>query len=233
MWATESGACRATRRNRSTRRSLGGGVYLALDTTFRLAEHIVRTTGCFWRPGSGASMRLGTVRIHGGAPRAVGLVDGHVIDLGEAAFDLGLIGSTFPGSVRELLELKPYTDPLIADLEQAVLGRDDVGSASWAYSLDEVTFMSPVAPGKVLLVGGNHQGSQTQPIKPEIQDEWPRPMYFMKPGSSVLGHGGTGGARPGMGPGHPRGRGLPDHRAPGQPRQPRGRVVGGGGGVAA
>src|SRR5580693_5493546 len=139
----------------------GAGVYLGLDTTFRLAEHMVRTTGCFWRPGSGASMRLGTVRIHGGAPRAVGLVDGHVIDLGEAAFDLGLIGSTFPGSVRELLELKPYTDPLIADLEQAVLGRDDVGSASWAYSLDEVTFMSPVAPGKVLLVGGNHQGSQT------------------------------------------------------------------------
>lgn len=136
-------------------------------------------------------MRLGTVRIHGGAPRAVGLVDGHVIDLGEAAFDLGLIGTTFPGSVRELLELKPYTDPLIADLERAVLGRDDVGSAPWAYSLDEVTFMSPVAPGKVLLVGGNHQGSQTQPIKPEIQDEWPRPMYFMKPGSSVLGHGGT------------------------------------------
>ena len=108
-------------------------------------------------------MRLGTVRIHGGAPRAVGLVDGHVIDLGEAAFDLGLIGTAFPCSVRELLELKPYTDPLIADLERAVLGRDDAGSAPWAYSLDEVTFSSPVAPGKVLLVGGNHQGSQTQP----------------------------------------------------------------------
>ena len=136
-------------------------------------------------------MRLGTVRIRRGAPRAVGLVDGHVIDLSEAALDLGLVSTAFPESVRQLLELKPYTDPLIADLERAVRGRDDLGSAAWAYLLDDVTFMSPVAPGKVLLVGGNHKGSATRPLKPEIQDEWPRPMYFMKPGSSVLGHGGT------------------------------------------
>lgn len=136
-------------------------------------------------------MRLGTVRIGRGAPRAVALVDGHVIDLSEAAFDLGLVGTAFPESVRQLLELKPYTDLLIADLERAVRGRADIGSAAWAYPLDEVTFMSPVAPGKVLLVGGNHKGSATQPLRPEIQDEWPRPMYFMKPGSSVLGHGGT------------------------------------------
>jgi hypothetical protein len=65
-------------------------------------------------------MRLGTVRIHGGAPRAVGNVDGHIIDLSEAAFGLGLVGTPFPASVRQLLELKPYTDPLIADLENAV-----------------------------------------------------------------------------------------------------------------
>ena len=136
-------------------------------------------------------MRLGTVRIHCGAPRAVGLVGGHVIDLSEASLDLGLLGTAFPESVRQLLELKPYTDPLIADLESAVLKHDDIGSAPWAYVLDDVTFMPPVAPGKVLLVGGNHKGSLTQPLKPEIQDAWPRPMYFMKPGSSALGHGGT------------------------------------------
>jgi 2-keto-4-pentenoate hydratase/2-oxohepta-3-ene-1,7-dioic acid hydratase in catechol pathway len=150
-------------------------------------------------------MRLGTVRIHGGAPRAVGNVDGHIIDLSEAAFGLGLVGTPFPASVRQLLELKPYTDPLIADLENAVSEFDDIGSAPWAYTLDDVTFESPVAPGKVLLVGGNRKGSATVPLQPEIQDEWPRPMYFMKPGSSALGHGGTVNAWQVMRPVHTEG----------------------------
>jgi len=137
-------------------------------------------------------VRLGTVRINGGPPRAVGLVDGNVIDLSEAALDLGLIGARFPESVQQLLEMLPYSEPLLADLQDAVVRRGDPASAPWSYSLDQVTFLAPVErPGKVLLVGGNRKGSHTQPLKPEIQDEWPRPIYFSKPGSSALGHGGT------------------------------------------
>ena len=111
-------------------------------------------------------MRLGTVRIRGGVPRVVGLIDDHVVDISEAANDLGLISAAFPESLRQLLELKPYTDQLISDLDDAVRQRGDLGSAPWACTLDDVSFMSPVTnPGKVLLVGGNRQGSATIPLK--------------------------------------------------------------------
>ncbi len=135
-------------------------------------------------------MRLGTVQIHGGTARPVGVLDEqHLVDLGHAAVDLGLIGAPFPGSIKELLELSPYTDQLILDLEEAVRRRGDFGSAPWTLRQDEVTLLPPVAyPGKVLLVGGNRKNSLTVPLLPDIQDEWPRPMYFMKAGSSAIGH---------------------------------------------
>jgi 2-keto-4-pentenoate hydratase/2-oxohepta-3-ene-1,7-dioic acid hydratase in catechol pathway len=122
----------------------------------------------------------------------VGSFGDHVVDVSEAAIDLGLIATAFPQTLRQLLELSPYTDRLVEDLGEAVRLRGDLASAPWAYPESEVSFMAPVPqPSKVLLIGGNRKGSLTQPLKPEIQDQWPRPMYFMKAGSAVIGHGAT------------------------------------------
>lgn len=141
-------------------------------------------------------MRLGTVRIHGTAPRLVGLAAdaARVIDIGEAALALGLVGgpidNPFPGSLLRLLQLGRYGDQLIADLEKAIADRH-LEDEPWAFDLDAVTFLAPVPrPGKLLLIGGNksHPGD---PIDPDIQDEWPRPIYFEKSPTSVSGHGGT------------------------------------------
>lgn len=151
-------------------------------------------------------MRVGTVRVPGGAARAAGLVGDHVIDLAAAAFDLGLVGAPFPTTLQHLLQLSPYSDRLLLDLEESVRSRDDLSVEPWAIPLEQVTLLPPIEhPGKVILVGGNRKGSLTRPLLPDIQDEWPRPMYFMKAGSSTVGHHATVEAWEAMRPVHTEG----------------------------
>ena len=140
-------------------------------------------------------MRLGTVRIRGTAARPVGLVGERVIDIAEAAFDLGLIEGPYsaphPRTLVELFDLGRYGDALLADLEKAVQDHGDVANAPWAFGLDEVTFLAPVPrPGKVVCVGGNKE-NPGDPLDASMQDEWPRPIYFEKAPSAVTGHGAT------------------------------------------
>jgi 2-keto-4-pentenoate hydratase/2-oxohepta-3-ene-1,7-dioic acid hydratase in catechol pathway len=121
-------------------------------------------------------MRLGTVRIHGTAPRLVGLAadSAHVIDINEAGVDLGLIYGEAPRTLVELLELGDYGQSFLADLAKKVQDRGDLASAPWAFDLADVQFLSPVPrPGK------------------DIQDEWPRPQYFEKAPTAVTGHNAT------------------------------------------
>lgn len=141
-------------------------------------------------------MRLGTVRIHGTAPRLVGLAEdgAHVVDVSEAALALGLVGGPsddpLPGSLLRLLQFGRYGDQLVSDLEKSVNGRD-LDREPWAFDLDAATFLAPVPrPGKLLLIGGN-KSYPGDPIDADIQDQWPRPIYFEKSPTSVSGHGGT------------------------------------------
>ena len=139
-------------------------------------------------------MRLGTVRIHGTAPRLVGLPAAgsqHVIDINEAGIDLGLIYGRSPSTLTELLELGEYGQQFLADLGDKVSAAGDLADAPWAFDVADVRFLSPVPrPGKVILIGGNRKESG-QPLDPEIQDEWPRPQYFEKAPTSVIGSDAT------------------------------------------
>jgi 2-keto-4-pentenoate hydratase/2-oxohepta-3-ene-1,7-dioic acid hydratase in catechol pathway len=137
-------------------------------------------------------MRLGTVRIHGGPPRFVALLNDSIVDISEAALDLHVVGGTPIDSMQTFLNLGPYGQHFIADLEATLRAQGDLRDARWSYVEDDVTFMAPnPAPRQVLCVGGNRKGSLTVPILPEIQDQWPRACYFMKATSAVAGHKGT------------------------------------------
>lgn len=139
-------------------------------------------------------MRLGTVRIGGGSPTLVGAPadSDHVVDLVAAGRDLHLIGGTFPRSLLELLEFGDYGLRFIKDLAEAIGRRGDLASAPWAFSLAEVTFLAPIPrPPKVVCINANRGNRPLNALDPDVQDEWPHPMFFLKAPTAVIGHGAT------------------------------------------
>jgi 2-keto-4-pentenoate hydratase/2-oxohepta-3-ene-1,7-dioic acid hydratase in catechol pathway len=139
-------------------------------------------------------MRLGTVRIGGGSPTVVGAhADGdHVVDLVAAGHDLHLIGGTFPTSLLELLEFGDYGLRFVKDLDEAIARRGDLASAPWAFSLAGVTFLAPIPrPPKVVCINANRGNRPLNALDPDVQDEWPHPMFFLKAPTAVVGHGAT------------------------------------------
>lgn len=139
-------------------------------------------------------MKLGTVRVYGGAPRFVGKVNGsdHVIDIVEAGRDFGLIDGTFPDSLHSLLKFWTYGEQFIRELEEVVRRRGDLESAPWSTHEDHVSFMPPIPrPGKLVCINANRGKRGLEPLDPGIQDEWPHPLFFLKAPSSLTGNRAT------------------------------------------
>lgn len=139
-------------------------------------------------------MRLGTVRIGHGSPVVVGAhADGdYVVDLVAAGRDLGLIGGTFPRTLLELLEFGEYGMRYVKDLDEAITRRGDLASAPWAFAQDDVAFLAPIPrPPKVVCINANRGNRPLNALDPDIQDEWPHPMFFLKAPTAVVGHAAT------------------------------------------
>jgi 2-keto-4-pentenoate hydratase/2-oxohepta-3-ene-1,7-dioic acid hydratase in catechol pathway len=69
------------------------------------------------------------------------------------------------------------------ELYGQLLPREHIGAAA------DVTFLPPVAPSKIVAVGLNYADHVAESATPRARPE--EPIIFLKPPSSLIGHGGT------------------------------------------
>lgn len=66
----------------------------------------------------------------------------------------------------------------------SIFGKFDMGNRD--HSLDEITFLPPVVPQKIICVGLNYAGHAAESTLDRIPEE---PVLFFKPPSALIGHG--------------------------------------------
>jgi 2-keto-4-pentenoate hydratase/2-oxohepta-3-ene-1,7-dioic acid hydratase in catechol pathway len=147
-------------------------------------------------------MKVGTASIRGGAPCAVGYLEGRdtVVDIARAAEWLGLVGEACPTTTLGLLQLGRYGQDLIADVGAELQGVDLEG-VPWAAQRADVQLLAPVKrPGKLVCITSNRGHRPLEATTPESQDEWPHPLFFLKAPNAVAPTGVTVAATESMRP---------------------------------
>jgi 2-keto-4-pentenoate hydratase/2-oxohepta-3-ene-1,7-dioic acid hydratase in catechol pathway len=135
-------------------------------------------------------MKLATIAIRG-IPRVVGSVDDVTLyDLARlsAAFDLG--PPEFPRTMVELLSSGRTRDRFLQDCVDVIAS--EPGAARCSCLDSEVEWLAPVGqPSKIVCVNSNRPTSIVEQYEPEYGGGWPRPIFFLKAPSSVIGHGSS------------------------------------------
>jgi 2-keto-4-pentenoate hydratase/2-oxohepta-3-ene-1,7-dioic acid hydratase in catechol pathway len=135
-------------------------------------------------------MKLATVATSG-IPRVVGSLDEVTLfDLERLSAAYGLGPSGFPRSMVDLLGSGRTRDRFLQDCADVI--ETESGAQAYAYRASEVEWRAPVEqPSKIVCVNSNRPTSIVEQYEPEYGGGWPRPIFFLKAPSSVIGHGAT------------------------------------------
>ncbi len=133
-------------------------------------------------------MKLGTVEVTGRVRRVVGMApDGKLVDLARLseALEIGPYG--FPRDMLDLLAAGQLRTPFLDLCERAILAGH---GEEFSYDPSDVVMKSPVPrPTKVVCINSNRPNSKVDLLEPKWGGKWPRPQFFMKMPTAVVGHG--------------------------------------------
>jgi 2-keto-4-pentenoate hydratase/2-oxohepta-3-ene-1,7-dioic acid hydratase in catechol pathway len=135
-------------------------------------------------------MKLATVAVRG-IPRVVGSLDEVTLfDLAQLSAAYGLGPSEFPRTMVELLGSGRTKDRFLQDCVDVI--ESEPGATSCSYLSSQVEWLAPVGqPSKIVCVNSNRPTSIVEQMEPEYGGGWPRPIFFLKAPSAVIGHGST------------------------------------------
>lgn len=132
-------------------------------------------------------MKLTTVELRGGAHRVVDVQDDNsVVDL--AALSEGLhIGPV--GFPRDMIELVGAGKTMNFFLEHCSAAIKAGKAKEYTLPVGNFRFVAPIPrPRKIVCVNANRPQSSTDLLEPKWGGEWPRPQFFLKAPSAVIGH---------------------------------------------
>jgi 2-keto-4-pentenoate hydratase/2-oxohepta-3-ene-1,7-dioic acid hydratase in catechol pathway len=132
-------------------------------------------------------MRLTTVELPGGASRVAAVQDdGSIVDLAALSEGMNVGPLGFP---RDMLDLVAAGKTMTFFLDQC---RDAIASGQagdYTVPAGAFRYVAPIPrPKKIVCVNANRPGSSTDLLEPKWGGEWPRPQFFLKAPSAVIGH---------------------------------------------
>ncbi|WFE33901.1 fumarylacetoacetate hydrolase family protein [Micromonospora sp. WMMD975] len=149
-------------------------------------------------------MKLTTAELVGGVRRVVAVqADESLVDLAamSAGLNLGPVG--FPRDMLDLISAG-RTMTYFLDLCQEAIdaGRSD----DYTLPAGSARYLAPIPrPTKIVCVNSNRANSNVELLEPKWGGVWPRPQFFLKAPSAVIGHEEHILVEPQMGPVQPEG----------------------------
>ena len=132
-------------------------------------------------------MKLTTVELPGGANRVAAVQeDGSMVDLAALAEGLNVGPVGFP---RDMLDLITAGKTMSFFLEECQRAIDCSQAAEYVVAAGSFAYRSPIPrPKKIVCVNANRPDSKNELLEPKWGGEWPRPQFFLKAPSGVIGH---------------------------------------------
>jgi 2-keto-4-pentenoate hydratase/2-oxohepta-3-ene-1,7-dioic acid hydratase in catechol pathway len=133
-------------------------------------------------------MKLTTVEIPGGASRVVAVQeDDSLVDLGALSEGLALGPVGFPRDMLDLIAAGKTMTFFLAECQQAI---ESGAAAEYTIPAGGARFLAPIPrPTKIVCINANRPNSSTDQLEPKWGGVWPRPQFFLKAPSAVVGHG--------------------------------------------
>ncbi len=112
--------------------------------------------------------------------------DESVVDLAALSEALGIGPVGFPRDMLELVGAGKMADFFLDQCRGAIAsGRAD----ECTLAPGSFRFLAPIPrPRKIVCINANRPGSSTDLLEPKWGGEWPRPQFFLKAPSAVIGH---------------------------------------------
>jgi 2-keto-4-pentenoate hydratase/2-oxohepta-3-ene-1,7-dioic acid hydratase in catechol pathway len=132
-------------------------------------------------------MRLTTVELPGGASRVAAVQDdGSVVDLAALSEGMNVGPVGFPRDMLDLVAAGKTMTFFLGECREAIVsGRAD----DYTVPTGAFRYVAPIPrPKKIVCVNANRPGSSTDLLEPKWGGEWPRPQFFLKAPSAVIGH---------------------------------------------
>jgi 2-keto-4-pentenoate hydratase/2-oxohepta-3-ene-1,7-dioic acid hydratase in catechol pathway len=132
-------------------------------------------------------MKLTTVELHGGASRVVAVQDDDsMVDLAALSEGLALGPLGFPRDMLDLVAAGKTMTFFLGECQQAI----ESGAADeYIIPVGGARFLAPIPrPKKIVCINANRPGSKTDQLEPKWGGVWPRPQFFLKAPSAVIGH---------------------------------------------
>ena len=132
-------------------------------------------------------MKLTTVELLGGASRVAAVQDDEsVVDLAALSEGLNVGPVGFPRDMLDLVAAGKTMTFFLDECREAITsGRAD----EYTVPAGAFRYVAPIPrPRKIVCVNANRPGSSTDLLEPKWGGEWPRPQFFLKAPSAVIGH---------------------------------------------
>lgn len=132
------------------------------------------------------SMKLATVAVLG-IPRVVARGDeGQLVDLARLSDAMALGPQGFPRDMLDLLTAGILAGKFLDLCQDAIVA----GKASdFAVSEALVRWKAPVPrPPKIVCINSNRPSARVDQLEPKLGGRWPRPQFFLKAATAVVGH---------------------------------------------
>jgi 2-keto-4-pentenoate hydratase/2-oxohepta-3-ene-1,7-dioic acid hydratase in catechol pathway len=131
-------------------------------------------------------VRLATVEVQG-FQRVVGVTagrEGDLIDIARAASRHELAPRGFPGDMIDLLDSGSFGSSLLRQLDELAASGADMP----VHAADSVVWRAPIPrPRKIVAAVANKPDVELRQLKPGSGGRWPRPLYFLKAPTGVVG----------------------------------------------
>lgn len=130
-------------------------------------------------------MKLATVQV-AGIDRVVAGVGDWLVDLERLSRRYGLGPAGFPRDMVELLDAGELRDYFLGRAAEVAARETEVPG----YGVSEVTWRAPILrPPKLVCIFANKPDIGIERLDPSRGGKWPRPLFFMKAPTSVVGNG--------------------------------------------
>ena len=149
-------------------------------------------------------MRLTTAEIVGGVSRVVAVQDDEsLVDLAALSTGLGLGPTGFPRDMLDLITAGRTMSFFLSVCQEAI----DAGRAGeYVIPAGIARYLAPIPrPTKIVCINSNRPNSNVELLEPKWGGIWPRPQFFLKAPSAVIGHQEHILVEPQMGPVQPEG----------------------------
>jgi 2-keto-4-pentenoate hydratase/2-oxohepta-3-ene-1,7-dioic acid hydratase in catechol pathway len=132
-------------------------------------------------------MKLTTIELRGGVGRVAAIQDdGSAVDLAALSEGLAIGPGGFP---RDMLDLVTAGQTMSFFLERCETAIEKGDAAEYTLAAGTFRYLAPIPrPKKIVCINANRPNSSTDLLEPKWGGDWPRPQFFLKAPTGVIGH---------------------------------------------